>query len=540
LASLNGSVESRRTIIARDLIIVTACVLFVLVGSALIPRAGLDLDEVLFAAPLYLPVNPDFNIIVLHRHVPLMAISYIGTLKTLLYWPILRIFGPNIFAVRFPMLVVGALTVFLFYRLTNSTAGGVAATIASLLLVTDPTFLMSDAFDWGPVALQLLLLVAGCLMIAGRRYGFGFLFFGLALWNKALFLWVLAGLGAGAVAVYPGVVLSVLRDRKTMGRIACGFLAGALPFLIYNIHRPNATLGSNAGFSSEHLNFKVVELGRTLDGSGFMGFIPAEDSAPGPKMPSSRAGRLAFLIRQYAGEHRTSIFPYGIIIALLVAPLWWRSPGRRAALFAIVFSIVTFAAMLITRGGGMGVHHFVFLWPMPHLLVGIAIAALRPRWLGWACGTILVASNLLVINQYFFQFERDGATWRFTDALNALNESLSSDDHLYIIDWNIFDNLYFLRQGKADFRLATDLFIPANPSAADELRIAAAFSDPRAIFVSHVSSLEAFQGVGEHLEAAARKTGYHKTMVQVISDSHERPMFEVFRVRSLSPVVSGR
>jgi hypothetical protein len=521
--------------------IVAACVLFLIAGAALIPRAGLEIDEVLFAGPLYRPVSLDFVVSILHRPVPLMVMSYIGTLKTLLCWPILRLFGPSIFALRFPMVVVGSLTVFLFYKLGNSIAGGVAATIASLLLVSDPIFLLTDTFDWGPVALQHLFLVAGCLMIAGRRYGFGFMLFGLALWNKAVFLWALAGLSTATVVAYPRVLVSALHDRKVMARAACGFLAGALPFLIYNIHHPNATLGSNAGFSTENFAFKVGQLKGTLNGSGLLGFIPADDSAPGPQKQSLREGTLAFWIREYGGEHRTSLFSFAIIAALLAAPLWWANPqARRAALFAIVFSIVTFLAMLVSRGGGMGVHHTVLLWPMPQLFVGIAVAALRSRWLVWMFGTILVVSNLLVINQYFFQFERNGVTWNFTDALNRLDEALPAGEHIYVTDWNISNNLDILRQGKLDIRLATDLFVPVIPSATEELGIAAAFSDPHAIFVSHVSSVEVFRGVGAHLESAAAEAGYEKKMVQVIPDSHGRPIFETFRVQVRSSVDSQR
>jgi hypothetical protein len=520
--------------------ILIACTLFFVLGAGLVTRAGLEIDELLFAGPLYQRLDPGFGVTVFHHRVPLMVMSYIGTLKTLLYWPVFRIFGSSVFSVRLPMVFVGSLTIFLFYRLSVALAGGAAAVLASLLLASDPIFLMTDSFDWGPVALQQLLLVAGCLLIVKRQYGFGCFLFGLALWNKALFLWVLAGLGAGSAVAYPRLVWAALHNRELIKRAAFGFVAGALPFLIFNIHIPNATLGSNASFSTENFGFKVFQMESALNGSGVLGFIPMEDYAPGPKSPHSTLGRFVFWIRKCAGEHRTSLFPYAIVAALLLSPLWLRSPARKAALFAITFSIVTFLAMLVCRGGGMGVHHTVFLWPMPHLLVGIALTCLRPRWMFWIAGSILVASNLLVINQYFYQFERNGVTWQFTDALIPLNRSLLPDQHVYVLDWNILDNLDVLRHGKLDLRLVTDIFLTAAPSATDQGRIAAAFADPKAVFVSHVRRSEAFRGVGEHLESAARTEGYEKAMCQIIPDSHGRPIFELFRVHSLSPGLSGR
>ncbi len=90
--------------------------------------------------------------------------------------------------------------------------------------------------------------------------------------------------------------------------------------------------------------------------------------------------------------------------------------GGRAALFAIVCGGVTFPAMAVTRNAGMGIHHSVLLWPMPQLLVGAALGALPWRWLRGKPVALLVGSNLLVINRYIAQFERNGTVGSFTDA----------------------------------------------------------------------------------------------------------------------------
>ncbi|MGA2216184.1 MAG: hypothetical protein ABSH31_23125, partial [Bryobacteraceae bacterium] len=61
-----------------------AACLFLLLGTLLIPRAGLEVDETLFAQPLYYRLSPDFELGILHHKVPVMIIAYIGTFKTLL------------------------------------------------------------------------------------------------------------------------------------------------------------------------------------------------------------------------------------------------------------------------------------------------------------------------------------------------------------------------------------------------------------------------------------------------------------------------
>lgn len=62
---------------------VLLAVLFILLGAALIPYAGLGDDELFFVTPLY----PAW------QHVTMVA-TYIGSLKTQIYWPIFKIFGP--------------------------------------------------------------------------------------------------------------------------------------------------------------------------------------------------------------------------------------------------------------------------------------------------------------------------------------------------------------------------------------------------------------------------------------------------------------
>jgi 4-amino-4-deoxy-L-arabinose transferase-like glycosyltransferase len=513
--------------------VLLACCLFALAGVALIPYAGIETDEALFADPFYQPLPEDLRIRVFHHDVPLMVMSYIGTLKTLLYWPVLRVFTPSPFSLRIPVVLVGVLTILLFYRFAEAVADARAALFASLVLAADPMFLLADTFDWGPVALEHLLLATGCLTMARRRPALGCFFFGLALWNKAVFVWALAGLAAGAVVAYWPQLRRVAGDRRTVVRAACAFLAGSLPFLVYNIRHPNVTLESNAHFSFENFHLKLYNLRNTVDGSGLFGFIAREESAANPKAPASPLGRAAVWIRERAGAQRTSLFPYALVLAILAAPLWWRSPGRRAALFAMVFSAVTFLAMAVTRGAGGSVHHEVLLWPMPHLLVGVAAAALRPRWLAHAAGAVLVASNLLVMNQYIVQLERNGADIDFSDALYPLSDALSGqqDQTIYVIDWGMFDSLAFLHQGRLTLNGASAPFMAPEPNESERREIEAMLADPHGLFLTHVRSLEAYPGVGQRLDEAASAAGYAREFTRTIDDSNGRPVFELLRFR---------
>jgi len=490
-------------------IVIGAVALFVTLGALLIPRAGVSVDEALFTTPLYSALSSDFELGVLHHKIPVMLIAYVGTLKTLLCWPILRLYGPSFFALRLPMVLAGAATILLFFLLADSLAGRAAALVAAVLLATDPTFLLTDTFDWGPVALEHLLLVSGCLAMASRRAILAAFLFGLALWNKATFVWALSGLAAAALIAYWPECSRRLRDCRLVMWCALAFLGGALPLLLFNLHRTAATLRATSGVSTQDLSLKLHELRWAADGSGLFGFLTG------------------------GSEFRSTLFPYAIVLAILATPLWWRSPGRRAGIFAIAFCAVTFLGMAITRGAGTGIHHTVLLWPMPQLLVGVALASLRPRWTAPVLAAVLVASNLLVINQYFVQLDQNGAGPEFSDAISALVSSLSEASYrsVYVADWGIYEALVYLRQGHLPLHYSPSLLVAQNPNAGQLRQIAAMIADPDGVLVTHVAGREVFQGVRERLERDAVSTGYEKHLIRTIDDSNSRPVFELWRFR---------
>ena len=100
-----------------------ACGLFILLATLMIPYAGIQADEALFSAPLFPHITNDLRLPLLPHHVPLMVMTYIGSLKTLLYWPIFRIFGTSPWTLRLPVVLLGAITIFVFFHLARCRPG---------------------------------------------------------------------------------------------------------------------------------------------------------------------------------------------------------------------------------------------------------------------------------------------------------------------------------------------------------------------------------------------------------------------------------
>src|SRR5438552_13749180 len=187
----------------------TACFFFFCAGRAFLPHLGIQNDEALFAAALFEP-RDSCTIGFIHWRLPIMIMSYLGTLKSWIYAPIFHIFGTGVSATRDPVLLAGVASVWLFYLLLRRVAGQRAAVIGCGLLAVDSVYLLTTCFDWGPVALQHLLLIGGMLLLT-RFYqeggaiplAGGCFLLGLAMWDKALAIWTLSGIGIAGISVFP-------------------------------------------------------------------------------------------------------------------------------------------------------------------------------------------------------------------------------------------------------------------------------------------------------------------------------------------------
>ena len=143
----------------------------------------------------------------------------------------------------------------------------------------------------------------------------------------------------------------------------------------------------------------------------------------------------------------------------------------------------------------------------------------------------MIAMNLLVVNQYVAQFERNGTGDVFSDALYPLSASLDAyaDRTFYFIDWGIYENLNLLHQGRLDFRNAIDPLNTDSPSPDQLAEIRDMLRDPDALILDHVREHEVFPDVGARLDRAAQSFGYRREVVRTIPDSNGRPMFEIVR-----------
>ena len=318
--------------------------------------------------------------------IPFMVMSYTGALKTWIYAGLFQFLAPTEWSVRIPVLLMGVAVIWLTWIWVRRVAGARAAAIATALLATDTIFLLTNNFDWGPVALQHLLLMGGLVafqmwILKGSLNNLALAFFlwGLGMWDKALLGWLLTALGVASLVVYPRELLRRIRPLPGLVAMA-SFLLGALPFVWYNIARPGETATTNVRFTAEGISQKVTALRRTIDGSTLFGYMVYNDAGPDKRVPRTRIeGAVPAAIAEHLGDHRTNWMLPAWILAVVCFAALWGSPAWRLLLFLLIAISVGWAQMAFTKGAGGAAHHVILLWPFPVAFMGIAFAAIADR-----------------------------------------------------------------------------------------------------------------------------------------------------------------
>ena len=518
--------------------------LILFIGRLLLPYPGLQNDEVLFAQSLYQIAGLHYSVRIAHIDVPVMLLSYLGALKTWLYAPILKHWKPSPDSIRWPVLFLCATGSALFFAIVRRIHSQRAATAAVLLLATDSSYLLTSCFDWGPVALQHFLLLATCLFTLrfaacakSRNLAAAAFCAGLALWDKALFLWPFGGIAVALLLVFPREVWKRLTLRNAAIAVLA-FSIGAYPLILYNWTHQFATFRSNASFTFSKFDEKVQVLRATSDGSVLFGYLVNDGTPAEARAPETRWERWSGAIHQRFGDRRRNAMNWTFLAALALFPFLWFTPARRTLAFTLIAIAVGWFQMAVTRDAGGSAHHAVLLWPLPQLFIAVAFAqasfSLKKAgpWILAVALTALVAVNLLNCNQYFYQLSRFGGAGSWTDAIYPLSAGVPKipASTILVDDWGILTPLLVLHRGALPLRIASVPFMSDNPSPADIAEANQSFAEKNAVWLGHTPANEQFSGVNARLVKLATSSGYRKEVLDTFYDSNQRPIFEAFRL----------
>ena len=508
---------------------------FVAAGMLFVPRLGIEADEAIVANGIYNHGQASYSWKLAGVEIPVMLISYLGGLKTWFYKGLFLFAAPRPIVLRLPMLLFAAASLWFFFELLDRTIGRRAAWIGTLLLATDTSYLLLNAADYGPVTLQFVLKLAALVLLIRFHQGgnrkdlaWAFFLFGLGMWDKAIFAWVLFGLAIAAIGVFPRQLLKhATRANVVVAGLA--MLAGALPLVIYNIARPLETFRSNAHLGQLEFPHKLEILRQTMEGYVLFGFLTAVDPGPQPGEPNHWYQSLSLAASRWAGYPHRNAMTWAAIAAVLSLAFFWRwlgnSPARAPILFGLITVAVTWLPMVLTAGAGGGSHHVILLWPF-HLVPIAAVLARIPLAPAALVTALLCGSNVAVTNQYYAELIRNGPAVRWTDAMDPLQRYLT-DLHaprIVAADWGFMETMNLQSEGELPM-----MYIDTGSNEA----IAAQVRDPLSVFVAHTAGLAYHPGERAALEDAARREQYQEEPLTTIHDRNGRPTFDVFRFRKL-------
>jgi Dolichyl-phosphate-mannose-protein mannosyltransferase len=519
-----------------------ACLFFFCSGQCFLPHLGLQNDEALFGAAIFEP-RTAYIVKFAHSRLPIMLMSYLGTLKSWIYVPIFKVFGTGAQALREPMLLAGVAGVWLFYLFLRRIAGKRAAVIGCGLLAVDSLYLLTICFDWGPVALQHLLLLGGMLLLVkfyqergALALAGGWFLLGLAMWDKALAAWMLSGIGIAGFLTFPRQIFAVTTLRRVL-LSALAFVLGALPLVIYNVREPWATFRGNVSYRTAEIPGKARLLLATADSYGLFSWLANDDwQTKNQHQPKGLVQTASAGISTFASHPRHNLMLWAFCLALLLAPLA-RGNALRAILFALIAMLIAWSQMAVTAHAGGSVHHAILLWPFPQIVIGVSLAAASRRLRSAGIPAVaavlilLMVSGALVTNEYFTLIIRNGGAQNWTEAIFRLSDymrGISSDD-VFCVDWGIFDSLRVLNQGKLKLRVGTDPIAKPELTGEDREFLLRMIGDPRHVFINHTKDFEFFEGMNAKLVKYAADRGFRREMVAVIPDTYGRDVFEVYR-----------
>ncbi|HYP07516.1 MAG TPA: glycosyltransferase family 39 protein [Bryobacteraceae bacterium] len=511
------------------------CLLFIALGCAWIGELGLQMDEVLFARAVYPPYRADIELLGKTR--PLMLMDYVGAAKAYIWKPIMRNLGASAATVRVPAVVLGALTIWLFYLLVKRTLGVRTALTATALLSVDTNFVLTSRWDWGPVVLQHLLAVAGVLSVLQfsrdrrkRWLAIGFVLLGLGAWDKALFFWTFSGLAVATAAVFPRRVWRLLTWRNVA--VATGSLAvGAMPLIVYNVKYPLATFRQSSWSWQENVGQKARAFVITLQGGGLLGSIVREEWDGPVREPDDAIKRAWVSTARAAGMPRTNGYAHLAGLALALAPFVWRSTAARAVLFVLIYCAVAWVQMAFTVGAGGSTHHTVLLWPFPHLAIAAVLAEVSRRLgrsgipaLAFVAVTACL-SSLAVIGTTYTNMLRNGGVKEWTDAIYPAAAAVQEMKPAFVcvLDWGLYENTFLLSQGRTSMCAAPD-------PAADPDAVKEQIRTPGIVYITHTEANRLYPEITKGYLSIAESEGFRIAESRVLHDYNGRPIIEVFKL----------
>ncbi len=452
---------------------------------------GLHYDEAFEAVPalqllLGQPVMAFRNssLILGHQVFPLMTQDYIGAINTYAAIPFIAILGSTPTALRVMSVLVGAITLWLTYALSRSLTGSRRVGLsAALLLAVDPTFIFWNRQGVFVTAVTAAIGLAASLcwlrrwQSGSKRWTMaGAFFFGLGLYAKLLFLWLIAALtGALILLELPRLVKQKtgLRQFWPLQKVEIfaaipAFLLGCWPLIVYNIQTRGTFLSVAQNAQTSYYGINNLAFGPNLlerlsqftvilDGS-HLWYLGAVIRNPLPPLAFGLVLVLLVLVASMTTRNRLIGAPQ----PLSTTPPILGTPVKIALFPFLVVGLVILAS--IGTVSALWITHFALLMPWPAMAMAtgtwfILSQGIPPRFtplarwghlLTWVGLGLLVLTNLWSVSRYHQSLTESGGLSSHSDAVYDMSHWLAEQaaGPVVAMDWGLAAPVIYLTHGQ--------------------------------------------------------------------------------------------
>ncbi len=423
---------------------------------------GANYDEMLYQAPAVtfladtvrtepMQINPSV-ISVLGRPLPLMLMTYIGSIKVLWHILIFFLFGISVETARIGSILLGVPVLIFTYLFVLRIFSQKIAFLAVLLMATSAEFVFYTSRDMTIVFMLLAKMSALFLYIkyldTSRALYLvsGSFALGLGLYDKASFLWF----------IFTLLIYVILFHRKRIFLIPfrhsfagfAGFLSGGIIFFIFNIVRLGET------FVPMLLDFHKTSGG--VDNTNFLGNLATRIQQWHSLLNGEGLSEL-FTQTRMDSEYLVPL-PWLYTAALIIITTMMLLPSflrfKRKFFFLLFFFALTMTQTAFTPSS-LSLHHVAIVWPF-HVIMFAAATVLvartiksvffRTSWL--LIPSLAIFLNLASVFALYRHIENHGSAGNWSETIYELNDYLTENKKpVVLMTWGFTNNLIVTSRG---------------------------------------------------------------------------------------------
>jgi len=527
-----------------DWLALAAAFIFISLAAYRIQLPGLYYDELAFVNAAQGGADNTF----IHMRlgsVPFLVFPYMGALKAWIYAPVFRFFGVSALTIRLPAILIGAVTLLIFFQTLRVKLGAVWATIVVWIMAVDPVNLFPSRLDWGPTVLTHFFQAAILALWFSYRdkprpWKIILICAGLGFFDRFNFIWLLPAFAIGICLCYPDSLqnLWVSTPRFTrwvaiiLALLALGVMLYLILPLLVNVHHPT-------GAHTPNLQGKWLGLVYTLSGAAVARFIF-----------ENPAGIIRF------ASYWLIVVDGFLALACLFLPMSnaVARENRKNGLFCFLIGFLIFVQIVITPQAG-GPHHYAMIFPWPLLTFAFLARSLydhfRTKKLSQVVALPLVAAAtcIFLVNihntmRYLSHFRSNPhytAQWspEIYSLSHYVNEHGFKAKSIICVDWGLHTQLHALAPKKLRRRIHDDWGTFQTLSQKDKESQTAAlnqiFSEDKSLAVTFAPPKESFPDTRRNfLAALATRPEFKSRLVKEFWFGGEK-IYEVYEIVRAPP-----